>query len=51
MVSVGGQGAQNRLLHLRRLPEVAVLHGAARPLPALRVFPVLTRPDMKYVAL
>ena len=29
MVSVGGQGAQNRLLHLRRLPEVAVLHGAS----------------------
>ena len=28
MVPVGDQGAQDRLLHLGRLPEVAILHGA-----------------------
>ena len=40
MVSVGGQGAQDRLLHLCGLPEVAVLHGTARR-PA-RFPPILT---------
>eukprot|EP01043_Picozoa_sp_COSAG02_P032070 COSAG02_NODE_2125_length_9747_cov_13.746683_10_plen_447_part_00 len=29
MVPVGDQGAQDRLLHLGRLPEVAVLHGVS----------------------
>ena len=31
MVSVRGQSTKDRLLHLRRLPQVAVLHGALPP--------------------